>query len=94
MSDLARVRLLLDHGADVNARSKQGMSPLFIAAAHDGNTGVIRLLLERGADAKAPGPAGATAALIMAAQTTTRVRSCCLKRARAQRLKVLQAVTR
>ena len=36
-SDLAKVRLLLDKGAGVNARSKQGFSPLFIAAAHDGN---------------------------------------------------------
>src|SRR5688572_9120255 len=62
-----KVRLLLDNGADVNARSQQGMSPLFIAAAHSGNVDVIRLLLERGADANAPGPAGLTAALIMSA---------------------------
>ncbi len=67
-SDLAKVRLLLDKGADVNARTKQGFSPLFIAAAHDGNVDVIRLLLERGADAKAPSPAGATGALMMSAR--------------------------
>ena len=67
-SDLAKVRLLLDKGAGVNARTKQGFSPLFIAAAHDGNEDVVRLLLERGADTKAPGPAGATGALMMSAR--------------------------
>jgi ankyrin repeat protein len=66
-NDLAKVRLLLDRGADINARSKPGFSPLFIAAAHDGNVDVVRLLLERGAEPSAPGPAGVTAALIMAA---------------------------
>jgi ankyrin repeat protein len=67
-NDLAKVRLLLDKGADVNARSKQAGSVLFIAAAHDGNAGVLRLLIDRGADTKAPGPAGATAALMMSAR--------------------------
>lgn len=67
-NNLKKVRLLLDKGAEVNARSKQGSSALFIAAAHDGNVEVIRLLLQRGADTKAPGPAGATAALMMSAR--------------------------
>ena len=66
-NDLAKVRLLLDKGADVNARSKPGFAPLFIAAAHDGNVDVIRLMLDRGANPKAPGPAGVTAALIRSA---------------------------
>ena len=68
-NDLEKVRLLLDKGADVNVRTKQGLSPLFIAATHDGNVDVIKLVLERGADAtKAPGPAGVTGALMMSAR--------------------------
>jgi hypothetical protein len=42
-------RLLLDHGADVNSRSKDGWTPLHYAAAF-GYADVARLLLERGAD--------------------------------------------
>ena len=67
-NDLAKVRLLVEKGADVNARTKQGISPLFIAAAHDGNVDVVKFLLDHGADAKAPGPAGATGALMMSAR--------------------------
>jgi FOG: Ankyrin repeat len=67
-NDLQKVRLLLDKGADVNAHSKQGRTPLVIAAAHDGNGEVIRLLIKKGADLKAPGPGGANAALIAAAE--------------------------
>ena len=67
-NDLAKVSLLLDKGADVNTRSKQGIAPLFIAASHDGNVEVVRLMLKHGADANAPGPAGATASLMMSAK--------------------------
>jgi ankyrin repeat protein len=67
-NDLEKVRLLVDKGADVNARTKQGISPLFIAAAHDGNVDVIKLLLEHGADTQAPGPAGVSGALMMSAR--------------------------
>src|SRR5260370_10405904 len=45
-NDLQKVRLLLDKGADVNAHSKQGRTPLVIAAAHHGNIEVIRLLIK------------------------------------------------
>ena len=67
-NDLAKVRLLLEKGAEVNARSKQGLAPLFIAASHDGNVEVVRLMLKHGADTKAPGPAGATGSLMMSAK--------------------------
>jgi ankyrin repeat protein len=66
-SNLEKVRLLIDKGADVNAHSKQGRTPLVIAAAHDGNIDVIRLLIKKGADVNAGGPAGASAALLAAA---------------------------
>ena len=45
-----KVKLLTDRGADVNARSKRGRTPLLIAASHDGNVAVIRLLLSKGAN--------------------------------------------
>src|SRR5579863_8721113 len=51
--DPAKVRLLVERGASVNARSKQGRTPLIIAAAQDGNSETVKLLLEKGADVSA-----------------------------------------
>jgi hypothetical protein len=47
--DLAQVKSLLDHGADVNAKSPYGSTPLFFACDR-GHIEVIKLLLDRGAD--------------------------------------------
>jgi ankyrin repeat protein len=47
--DAATVKALLDKGADVNARGRYQMTPLF-KAAERGDAGIVRLLLERGAD--------------------------------------------
>jgi ankyrin repeat protein len=41
-------RVLLDHGADANAKTKYGASPLYTAYQHD-HFDVMELLLERGA---------------------------------------------
>ncbi|MCC6003801.1 MAG: ankyrin repeat domain-containing protein [Thermofilum sp.] len=46
------VRLLLEHGAEVNARNKYGETPLHRAAAY-GRADAARLLLEHGADVNA-----------------------------------------
>jgi len=52
--DEAKVRLLLDRGATVNATSKfTGRTPLLIAAGKPGASSVVRLLLQKGADPKA-----------------------------------------
>ncbi len=48
-SDLAKVKALLDQGADVNAKSNYGATPLFFACDR-GNVEIVKLLLERGAD--------------------------------------------
>lgn len=48
--DLAMVRLLLDRGAPIDARSPNGTTPLMMAARY-GTEEAAALLLERGADA-------------------------------------------
>jgi len=50
--DLEKVKKLLDRGADVNARDKDGWTPLHWASVH-GHLDVIKLLVERGADVNA-----------------------------------------
>jgi ankyrin repeat protein len=48
--DLEKTRLLLDHGAEVNARSDELRTPLMVAARRPGAEATVRLLLERGAN--------------------------------------------
>jgi len=67
-TDLDKTRLLLDHGADVNARSSDLRTPLMIAARRPGNAPVVKLLLERGANPNPnPHPAAESSPLIEAA---------------------------
>jgi len=47
-----RIRLLVEHGADVNVRSKQGHTPTKVAAHHAGNLETLKLLLSKGASLK------------------------------------------
>ena len=52
--DLKAVRLLLDHGAEVNAFDPTGRTPLMYAAiSHELPLDVVKLLIERGADVNA-----------------------------------------
>src|SRR5690242_1443895 len=48
-SDVAGVRALLAKGADVNAKSPYGATPLFFACDR-GNLEIVKLLLDRGAE--------------------------------------------
>jgi len=54
LGDVNSVRLMLDHGADVNAFDPLGRTPLMYAAASDTLAlDVVKLLIERGADVNA-----------------------------------------
>jgi len=48
--DLEKTRLLLDHGADVNAKSDDLRTPLMIAARRPGGAPIVKLLLDHGAN--------------------------------------------
>jgi Ankyrin repeats (3 copies)/Ankyrin repeats (many copies) len=54
-------RLLLERGADVNARAKDQSTPLRLAAAQFGRVEVVHVLLQHGADVSAKDSSGRTA---------------------------------
>jgi ankyrin repeat protein/cytochrome c553 len=53
LHDEAKVRLLLQHGADVNAKTIDGRTALYQAATMGNAVSVMRLLLDKGADPNA-----------------------------------------
>jgi ankyrin repeat protein len=62
LPDVDKVRLLLDRGANVNARSGRQYSALFIGAQYRESTAAMRLLLARGAVVGIPPGQGTAAA--------------------------------
>ncbi len=67
---LAKVKDLLEKGADVNARDKDGYTALMRACAN-GHTDTARLLIEKGADVKAKSEDGKTALMAACANGHT-----------------------
>ncbi len=63
------VRVLIAHGADLNAAGPGGMTPLMMAAGY-GYTNIVRLLLKAGADPRAAAPDGANALTAAVGGTT------------------------
>ncbi len=59
-NDAEIVRLLLDHGANIESRDEEAATPLMVAAEH-GQRGVVRALLEKGANVAARDKYGNTA---------------------------------
>ena len=56
------VKMLLEHGADIEVQDKDGLTALF-SAAYEGHTSVVQLLLNNGADFTARNQYGMTALL-------------------------------
>ena len=57
--DLAKMKLLIDHGANVDARSKDRYSALLVAAQYPGSSAAMNLLLDHGAKVRLPKGQGA-----------------------------------
>ena len=55
---MEKVRLLVEHGADVNAHSKMGRTPLHRRPHAKGAPGIVRYLLSKGADPNTADKAG------------------------------------
>ncbi len=70
--DASVMKLLIDHGADVNARQQMGYTALHTAAQH-GDDVMLELLLASGADSRATGDDGKTPADLAAAQGHTAI---------------------
>jgi ankyrin repeat protein len=51
--DIEKVKLLVERGADVNARAATGLTATMVAARYRGNAEVVRFLLKNGARASA-----------------------------------------
>jgi ankyrin repeat protein len=47
--DERKVTLLLNAGADVNAKAGNGFTALMVATAYRGTTNIVRMLLDQGA---------------------------------------------
>ncbi len=65
ISDFAKARLLIEYGAEVNAKSATlGRTPLLVAATFPQSVEVLGLLIAHGADVHAEDSAGANALLL------------------------------
>jgi ankyrin repeat protein len=59
--DVEKMRRLVDHGANVNARSDTDRTALLVAASYPGTVKALQLLLDHGADLRAEDRGGSTA---------------------------------
>jgi ankyrin repeat protein len=57
--DVEKMRLLIDHGANADARSKNRYSALLVAAQYPGSSAAMNLLLDHGAKVRLPKGEGA-----------------------------------
>ena len=75
ITDPAKVRLLLLKGANVNAKTVDGRTPLHLAATLPAGTPIVEMLIEAGADLHARSIVGATPLLasVAASLETTRL---------------------
>jgi N-acyl-D-amino-acid deacylase len=59
--DVEKMRRLIDHGANVNARSETDRTALLVAASYPGTVNALRLLVDHGADLRGEDRGGSTA---------------------------------
>ena len=59
--DIEKMRRLIDHGANVKARSETDRTALLVASSYPGTIGALQLLLDHGADLRAEDRGGSTA---------------------------------
>src|SRR3954469_25048567 len=68
-ASLGRIKLLVEHGADVKVVSKQGHTPIFIAASEAGGLPAVQYLLSKGATLNVPPDPRGSTPLSIASQT-------------------------
>ncbi|MDB5013345.1 MAG: ankyrin repeat protein [Daejeonella sp.] len=86
------VELLIKNGADVNAQSQDGSTPLQLAAANE-KLDVVLLLLKHGADANKKNMAGKTALDLATAAKVESYMPTSIKDTRFDKEKVIEALT-
>ncbi|NCF56494.1 MAG: hypothetical protein GWP41_09575, partial [Planctomycetia bacterium] len=70
-NDLKKVSLLLEKGAEANARHTTGVPPLMFAAQFSSTPEIVQLLLEKGAEINARDTDGWTPLMIAAGKSST-----------------------
>nr|WP_315101952.1 ankyrin repeat domain-containing protein [uncultured Fretibacterium sp.] len=70
-----RVRQLIQDGADVNAKNKDGWTPLMAVAQHSSNPEVLTALIKAGADVNAKDTLGATPLMFAAIHKEALIKS-------------------
>ncbi len=65
-------KILLERGADLEARNQQGATPLFMAAMN-GKTDILKILIEKNADKEARNNAHQTALMIAAEKNQVKI---------------------
>jgi ankyrin repeat protein len=80
VGDIRKASLLVQHEANINARSQMGRTPLIVASATHGASDVVRLLLEKGADVQAADASGLTPLISAAAANDTTTAKLLLER--------------
>ncbi|MEW6110274.1 MAG: ankyrin repeat domain-containing protein [Nitrospirota bacterium] len=77
--DIENVGTLLDQGADVNAKNKEGETPLMVAAL-ERRLEMVKFLLDRGADINLKDNVGATALIYSAMEGSVEIMKLLLDR--------------